>query len=277
MWTEIAGFKKMSHKIRILFRSALIIVMTSAITAQPCVADWSSEHFSKIENSLYCTDMPPAGIPPEHYKWPKDNGDAYHDKPEIYYKKKMFFCHGKTPDTEKITYVWPSWKFGLHEDQLYPVAFVKTSLGLLAQRGRETLDSTLWLNGEPFLKHLLEAKIYQSYPEKNGEINIVVAELSDLRDDRFKGYSSNSNGYYVIDFGTTPPFISEKSLPPVRENPEEDDDIHPAYGGYKVKKIDENTYEFSGDWWTPDDVNPADHPAAKYVYDRKSGTITPWN
>lgn len=257
-------------RIKTLLWSLLFIIAA----VHPCAADWTSKHFLAITNSPYCTSTRPNDIWPEYYKWPKNSpGDEpYHSNYEVYHKKKMFYCHGKTPDTEKIIYVWPSWKFGLHEDQLYPVAFVKTSAGVLAQRGRETLDSTLWLNGKPFIQGLSEATISQAYPEKNGDVNIVIAQLYSRSDNRFTGYSPDSNGYYLIDFSVSPPFISMRSLPPTKEETEKNS-LQPLGAGYKIKKIDDNTYEFSGDWRVPDDINPSDRPAAKYIYDRKSGTI----
>lgn len=222
------------------------------------------------EMSPYCTTTPPKGINPDFYRWPKSNIDAYHGNPDIYYKKKMLYCHGNTAETSQIIYVTPTWPYHIREDWDYPLTVVDTVGGVLVARG-STSATGLFLDGKLFIDDYLTITIDEAFSEENGKPEIVIfTGEAGLRLPTFP------EGRRIIDFSVSPPFISHDTLDIGGLSSLHTRVPHSALKesfvssdiGIKIRKIDAYTFEFSGPSWDREPVETI------YRYTRKDRTVT---
>jgi hypothetical protein len=128
-----------------------------------------------------------------------------------------------------------------------PPVFFETAGGEIAIRqSPEYGNHSLWWRGQMLLEddHL---QIVQTYPENHGEPAILIVN-------RNGGGSIDGDGYlYVVDTGTTPPYIAPNALPiavdytiAMKKMGRQGKHHQLRTVGLTIKKIDDNTYSFSG-------------------------------
>jgi hypothetical protein len=215
-----------------------------------------------------CSDIPPKRLTAEFHKWMKSKMDFYNGDFPASYKNRMFYCRGNTPETGEMIYITPGWRYAYHEDDLYPIEAVDTVAGVVTTLGSRVAKE-IFLNGKPLISGFLDIQIAEACPEEKGKPKIVIA-TGEAEED-FKPLAPTGN--FLIDFGVSPPFVSHEFLAigsPFMEigvpSPFDKDNAAPSGLGIQIKKIDADTYEFTGD--------SGEAGKATYRYSRKTRTLT---
>jgi hypothetical protein len=178
-------------------------------------------------------------------------------------KKKgdLIFCHGRSPETENVFYIWPEWHYGSREDWFYPLQVTDTEDGVFVVTGRE-FSTPGWLDKKPVFDepYIYGLRLWQTHQEETGKPQIVIVRLDADRknsDIQFREEHSDSYGTFMIDMGVSPPFLAKTDLPwhhdVHREAPKikNDSRFSSPSGGIYIKKEAEGVYLLSGYSYPP--------------------------